>query len=648
VAPRGATLRLDFDLGTDEPGRFFAQPWPTDLWLDDAGRPRLQGFPRSGELAQIAELAAMAGERPGWSVVPVAYFPFDAPLAPGGIDAPQRPAPSDPLLLVSLDEGTDRGRLFPVVSHTFSGAMGHLLAVGVAPGVVLEPGHRYAFVVRRALGDAQGRPLGVPEALVALREGRVPEGRLGAKAATIHAPLWPVLASLDIDLQDVAATTVFTPGDVVASLSSMADGVAARDDATLEGVHFVANHPRYCELGATVRIPTYQRGEPPFDTDGRFDTDEAGLPRIVSTTVLPVTLTLPRGPQPADGHPLMLYLHGSGGVSTQVVDRGRTSTPGGAPTPGEGPAHVVALAGLATASTALPLNPERLPGASAFVYLNVKNLPVFRDTFREGVLEQRLFVDALSDLRLAPDVVALCAGLDPSATGFRFDLSRFAVMGQSMGAMYANLVGATDPRVRLLVPAGAGGYWSYFFTKTSMLSDSEKYLLSVVLGLDGETSHLHPSLQLMQTAWEWVDPLVATPRLGRRPLPGHPARSVAEGVGLDDEYFPPPIFDAIAAGYGNQLAGDAVWPSLPATLSLVNGETGPATYPVAANRRSASGEPWTGTVTAWRPDGILGGHDLFFQLSGLKFQYRCFLESALRTGTATLFAPAGEDDACPR
>ncbi len=72
---------------------------------------------------------------------------------------------------------------------------------------------------------------------------------------------------------------------------------------------------------------------------------------------------------------------------------------------------------------------------------------------------------------------------------------------------------------------------------------------------------------------------------------------MAQGIGLDDDDFPPPISDEMATGYGNQPAGQAFRPQLPETLAVVNDEAGPARYPEAANRRPASGEPWTGTVT---------------------------------------------------
>ena len=109
-----------------------------------------------------------------------------------------------------------------------------------------------------------------------------------------------------------------------------------------------------------------------------------------------MVISFPKQAMPADGFPLTLYFHGSGGVSRALIDRGPwkpmdQSTCAehdkgdwekvlGCFTTGEGPAWVYAPEGIAMAGTALNTNPERLPGASAYAYANVNNLAAVRDT----------------------------------------------------------------------------------------------------------------------------------------------------------------------------------------------------------------------------------------------------------------------------
>ena len=105
--------------------------------------------------------------------------------------------------------------------------------------------------------------------------------------------------------------------------------------------------------------------------------------------------------------------------------------------------------------------PERVPGASDFAYVNINNMVATRDTFRQGIIESRLFLSALERVRIPASVVAACSGptLPAGEDAFRFAPSPHA-QGQSMGGMYTNLVTASDERIKLAVPTGAGGYWS--------------------------------------------------------------------------------------------------------------------------------------------------------------------------------------------
>src|SRR5690606_30197052 len=135
---------------------------------------------------------------------------------------------------------------------------------------------------------------------------------------------------------------------------------------------------------------------------------------------IPVTITIPKRPMPEAGWPLHQWIHGSGGDSLQVVERGPTTEPGGAPTPGKGPGYVAALHGLAAASTAMPVNPERVPGASDYAYLNINNLVAFPYTFQQGVFEQRLFLDALLALRIPHSLLASCGVPAPAGTTEHF------------------------------------------------------------------------------------------------------------------------------------------------------------------------------------------------------------------------------------
>jgi len=136
------------------------------------------------------------------------------------------------------------------------------------------------------------------------------------------------------------------------------------------------------------------------------------------------------------------------------------------------------------------------------------------------------------------------------------------------------------------------------------------------------------------------------PRLGHRPLAGHPVRPVYEPVGKDDSYFPTTLYDAIALAYDHQEAGDVVWPTMQDALAL-DGRAGILAYPVVDNRTSLAGAKYTGAVVQYLGDGYTDPHSIYAQLDAVKYQYGCFLETFIKTGHAVLAAPAPLGTPCP-
>jgi hypothetical protein len=61
-------------------GHFFDFPFPSDLRRTAAGNPDLTGYPNPGPSGSVEQLRKSAALNTGFSVVPVAYFSFSAPL----------------------------------------------------------------------------------------------------------------------------------------------------------------------------------------------------------------------------------------------------------------------------------------------------------------------------------------------------------------------------------------------------------------------------------------------------------------------------------------------------------------------------------------------------------------------------------------
>jgi hypothetical protein len=653
----GTSVVFDLDADLAAPATFYDLPYPSDLRLNEQGGPDLTGWPRPEGGANVpSTVVPAASGRPGFPQQPVAYFRFDGALPALMADEVIAAELASSLLLVDVDPASpDRGTLYPTTAHVHPAddyLPENVLAVGAYPGIVLDGDRSYAFVVKRALGDAAGQPLGVPVPMLQLSSGQTPSGGRGAAAAALYAPLWETLDTLGVARADVAAATVFRVGDVVRENLELSEKVLASHDVTIDGVALDpddgAAHPRFCELHGTVTLPQFQKGTPPFNTEGLLVLDGDGAPVEQRTEVAPIAINLPNEPMPPGGYPLVLYIHGSGGVSTQVVDRGTITTPGGEETKGEGPAHVLALHGIATVGMAMPLNPERVPTAGPYDYINQVNLSAFASTFRQGVFEQRLLIEALASFTIEPSAVSACIGVSLPAgeTAYRFNLAPLLLQGQSMGAQYANLLGAIEPKVHAMVPTGAGGMWSKFMIVSPLLGGVREIVAQVLRAEAENLTYLHPALHMLETAWEPGDAITSLPRLARDPFDGHPARSYYVPVGKDDEYFPTVLFDAMAMSYGSQQAGDAVWPTMQTDLALV-GRDGVQEYPARENGTSANGETFTAIVVQYEGDGIADPHTIFSQLDEVKYQYGCFFASYLADNLGTVAAPAALTTPCP-
>ncbi len=663
-SPRAIAI---FDLNTNlnDPEQFYNLPYPTDLRLDANGKPDLSAFPVFTKFfGFFKRLKTIASDRPGFPTTAAGYFRFDRPLAPQDPNQLIPADPAAPILLIDIDRTSpERGRLFPVVASTPAPdsfyVPPYLLAVAPYPGIVLKPNRQYAYVIRRGVKDATGQPIKPTPAFSELRDGTVPHQQLKRKflAYLLYKPLWETLDQKGINRTSVMNATVFTTGDVVAETAQLSDYVLAHYDRPITNLRYKPetriSDLGYCKFVADIKLPQFQKGTPPFlfyeKRAGLFEFDAKGYLKEQGNDTIPLVITLPKKPMPPEGYPLMAYYHGSGGLSSQVVDRGPVRDPGGMKIPGRGPADVVARYGFASVGSALPVNPERIPTVVSDLfdnrpYLNPTNPAAYRDTFRQGVFEQRLLIEALDRLTISPDALGDCTGptLPNGVKIFHINTKSVIALGQSQGAQYAAMMGAVEPAIKAVIPTGSGGFWALLFAyfANSEGGDFEKIasLLGKVLDKEDPIDHLYPALRLLQSSWEAAEPMVYMARMAKRPLPNHPARSIYQPVGQGDSDFPEEVFNAVALATGVQQAGEILWPEMQESLAL-EGLNGIVDYPVENNLISEDGRPYTGLVVQYKGDGLADPHTIFSQLDDVKYQYGCFMDSVQKTGKAVVPKP---------
>lgn len=637
-------LTGSLDTSVSDGSVFWNTPWPSDLRLAPSGGPDITGYPNPRHIPILNSLLDTVSVRKGWPVMSIAYFRFTAPIPDRAITDVIAPADDAPILLLDVDPASpERGTRFPIVARTLpkdTYVPEDLLAVAPRPGIVLRANTRYAYVVRTAFAPGFSPAPGIRD----LAAGKTPSGAWGAAAAALFAPLWDTLDQQGLARTDVIVATVFTTGDEVARAHARSEAIRAAYHPTIDNLALVGGntYDGFCHLAGTITMPQFQHGTPPWDTDGHFVLDGNDVPMKQADMTIPLQITIPKTAMPASGWPLYQFFHGSGGLSTGLVDLGHSPDSGDHPEAGKGPGYVVAHHGLAAVSAALPLNPERYVGATDYQYLNISNLSAFPPTFQQGMYEQRLLTDAMIALQIPDSVLAGCGNVAPPGGKHVFDAAKLVAGGQSMGGMYTNLIGAIEPRFGALVPTGAGGFWNLMILQTAIIPGALD-LLSTALSVDPlELTFVHPGLNAMAMGWEIAEPLAYMARLGRRPLDTFPIRHVYEPVGKGDTYFPTDVYDAAALAYGNQEAVNPVWPSMQGVLALDKLDT-LAGYNVHGNRDGK-----TRVVVQFEGDGLIDAHYIYRQLDSVKHQYGCFLESYLRDGVPTVPSPTGAlFDPCP-
>jgi hypothetical protein len=374
---------FELDGSIDDPAAFWDMPFPSDLRLADTGAPDLTGFPNPRKVPILNALLSVANDRRGWPVMPIVYVRFRAPVPEQTIDTVIPPG-DERVVLVDIDPTSpERGTSYPLVAASLPAdpyVPSDLIAFAPRPGIVLRGDTRYALIVRSAFAPGfQPAPQ-----YVRVMQGKAPGSARGTAAIALYADLGAELDTLAIPRDDVLVATIFTTGDEVVRSRKRSDAVLAAHHPTIDNLALFGGttHDGFCELRGTVTMPQFQKGAQPYDIDGRFVLDANDLPQKQSEMTIPLRITLPKAAMPATGWPLYQFFHGSGGLSSGIVDLGYSPTPDDMPEPGKGPGWVVARQGIAAASAAMPVNPERLPGATDYAYLNINNLSAFPYTFQ--------------------------------------------------------------------------------------------------------------------------------------------------------------------------------------------------------------------------------------------------------------------------
>lgn len=534
-----------FELADDPPETPLAQiPFPSDLYRAPTGKLDLRGFPHPVAVGiQRTVTTAIENQIDGFGTSATMYLGFGSTIDP-------RPLPADPaasltddasLFLVDVDPASpERGRRWPInwrIQATKTSFLpANSLAVRLVEGVALRPRTLYALVLTTAA--AQPSPL-FRETIEAQR----PDGPLG-RAHDVHAPL---RAWLDEAKVEVATASVFTTQDPVSELFQARDFIHTLPKPQAEDVVTAGIKQSLFELiEGWYTAPRFQKGDPPYAVaripdEGAIEFDADGDPIVQGEERLRFALSVPLGPPPAEGWPVVLYGHGTGGNYTSFF-RADVSA-------------VLSRVGIAVISMDQIHHGPRDPrpdgcdsktGAARdtcvqLAFFNFLVPAAGRDNVRQSAL------DLVSLMRLA-QTLDFDEGLSVQGQRIKLNPDQIMYMGHSQGGLNGPLFMAIEPQVKAAMLSAAGACIPISIEqKTEPVDINQLVRAAVRVGDNDALDRWHPVLSLLQTYIEVSDGANYAGFWFDEPPEGYAPKSVFMTVGLEDEYTPPDAAFALAA-----------------------------------------------------------------------------------------------------
>ncbi|MBS2033092.1 MAG: hypothetical protein JST54_34790 [Deltaproteobacteria bacterium] len=606
--PRGmvAWFRLDA-------GDWFSTPWPNDLARDDNGFVRLDGIPNPTRNTMIKTYVSQgAGRFDGFSTTGAIYVRFD-----GDLDASSIPGfdGGSGVALVDIDTSSpERGRHFPLQASFLSAGStywpSHTLAVAPAGGFPLRSHTRYALVLTRALHDADGGSIAPDDDLAAILAGNATTPAQLAAASVIT----PALDELTNDgfaredIVDVAVFTTQTIGVPLLAAFAAQDAQPAPQQTELELRPDAGPFDLY--KGHFGPVPVWQAGTPPYGNNGEGDfVLDGGVPVQQGSVTLAFTLAVPTSAMPANGFPIVVYAHGSGGSADSFFN--------------EGLASVFTAQGLAVIGFDQPFAGERQVGAGG----QLEGFQ-FYDFINPVALRGNLWTAALNTEEVARLVASLNvpASLSPSHGALvTFDVNHVLAMGHSQGTQGMAMWLAIEDQAHVAMLSGAGATPMFALTQNTPDFD-DLALLAEVLGVTPDAPDLQPLSPLITLARTFTDdasPVSYADAICHAPRAGHAPKSLFMTMGQNDSYVTDPEIGALATGAKLQLVQPVPfdWPE----WDLLGQST--AALPLVGN--AANGQATCAWQEAIPPAGD-DGHFVVFDIPELQLRVANYLGSGVR------------------
>jgi hypothetical protein len=543
---------LRFEPAADPPTTVFATvPWPSDLYRKADGNLDLRGFTRPPTRTPLLEsyITTIEQEAHGFATSGTMYVSFDGAVDPAALpaDGAASLAPESSLYVVDVDPASPHeGQHYPVRWRFNADQTTYLppnnLSVRLVDGVVLQPKTTYALIITDAVAKPDDR-------FTATLADAAPDDAAVRAAWEAHAPLRRWLAHAS-PTPHLAGAAVFTTQDPVSELFKIRDFVhtlpaPVSTDLHDEGIKL----GRFELLEGTYQAPRFQRGQIPYSpgqfqadptSDGRIVFDALGNPVVQDMETIRYSLAIPLGETPANGWPIVMYAHGTGGDWHSYISEKVGSS--------------LARQGVACIAIDQIHHGIRDLGACdgmqdvdschALEFFNYLVPTAGRDNVRQSAVDFISLMRMVQGLQIPSDIT-----VDHREIHLRTGDPLF--MGHSQGSLNGPLFLAVEKNVRGGMLSGSGADFAITLEQKKLPVDINSIVDHVLrLPANEPLDRWHPVAMLLQTFIEPADGHNYARYWFQEPPEGYRPKSIFMTVGLKDQYAPPDGAHALAASGG--------------------------------------------------------------------------------------------------
>jgi hypothetical protein len=626
---------------------FFDHPWPSDLRKEADGTIRFAGYPNP-RITPIIEvyIDSMAGVLDGFSPVAPGYVRFDTAIDPTTL--PESPMassePTSSVQLIDVDPASPEHGTRKRIAVQYRKEAGvyyqpNTLAFMPALGLPLRPKTRYALVVTDAIRTQAGGRVsrsGDLSRVLGLSSASGPS----LEAKTALAPDLAELEAAGISKSEIVQLAVFTTDAPAEETEKLRDWVRDNYDApTVAAASWIAKDQIQNVIdvyeGSYGPSPDFQEGTIPFKSygdGGKLAFDASGTPLVQRDFDLRFALAVPSSascPMPANGYPIVLYAHGTGGNYRSMMGSGDE-------------AESLGKRCIATMGIDQIFHGTR-PGAEAgtpeLLFFNVQNPVAARANGPQSAIDVvqqgRLFTDSQ---------MTVPASVSRTGEEIRFDGSRLAFVGHSQGGLNGPMFLAIDDQARGGMLSGSGSMIEIALLEKTEPVDVAGLVKSVFLGLSTseyeELDLFHPALSLAQTMVDPTDPLNYVRRIATEPRDGFAAKSImmTEGVNADgsgDSYAPPHGIEVQAVAVGLPPQNPVIHP----IAELAWSDLSPITIPPEGLSGNLAGGKASGVLAQWTASEASDGHFVLYDVPGAMDQAAGFVENLMNDPVGRVPAP---------